>query len=175
MKIFNELILTSTLLLLFTACGQPANDNNLAKEALNKTVQHKESTLTPLAGHYEGTLINTTTNEEQIIVFEIIPTIMIVQNPGQNDVTEMPTLGGNINIIINNADQKDIIPVAQFTMAKFTPETGNLRLNGSIQSGTSLGSILNTFDGQVSGHRITGTLFNSTRGNLGTVNVQKLF
>ncbi len=174
LKPFHYFLIFSSFILL-NSCGKPAGENSIVKDVLNKTVQEKETLLTPLAGRYEGTLINQITQEEQSIVMVLIPTILIVQNPGQNDVTEMPTLGGNINIIMNSNDPSDVIPLAQFTTAKFDSESGHLRLNGTINTGTSIGSVLNTFDGMTSKNRITGTLFNSTRGTLGTINVQKTF
>lgn len=173
MKLFTSLMILSFLML--GACGKQAGDNNTAQAANEKTVQQKEAMFGPLVGRYEGLLVDEKTKEEQPIVLVLIKTFKTTQNPGQNDLTEVPTLGGNINIVISSSNAQDVIPVAQFTSAYFDPNSGQLVLSGNINSGTSIGNILNTLDAKVNGNRIVGQLYNSTRGMLGTVSVTKSF
>lgn len=156
------------------ACGKsPDKQSDIVKEELKKTVQEKENTLTPLTGKYQGILKNETTGLDKKIELNLISTIMIVQNPGRNDVTEMPTLGGNINVYFSD-DLSDVMTLAQFTNSMYTPEDGHLRLNGTLNTGTSVGNVINTFDGKVTSNVITGTLTNSIRGVLGKLEVTKV-
>lgn len=172
MKIKTSLLLVTTISL-FTACGKAPNQNDIVQDAFNQNVSQKESELTPLAGRYEGTL-TFNNGETKNIVLQLIPTIMIVQNPGRNDVTEMPTLGGNINVYFDYEDRTDVIPIAQFTNSMYNINTGHLRLNGTIQTGTSIGAVMNTFDGSIRGRTIKGRLSNTSRGDLGLVEVTKV-
>lgn len=145
----------------------------LGKEELKKSVQEKEKTITPLTGKYEGILKNESTGLEKRIVLNLVSTIMIIQNPGSNDVTEMPTLGGNLSVYFSE-DSTDVMTLAQFTSSMYNPEDGHLRLNGTLNTGTSVGSVINTFDGIVSGDVISGKLTNSIRGVLGKVEVKRV-
>lgn len=162
----------SILLTLLTGCGKNPSEEERVKDSLRATAQEKEALLAPLVGRYEGTL-TFPNGEKQKIALQLISTIMIVQNPGRNDVTEMPTLGGNINIYFNAEDKTDVIPIAQFTNSMYSADSHHLRLNGSIQTGTSIGTVLNTFDGYVRGQQIQGNLSNTSRGDLGFVDVTR--
>lgn len=176
MKTLKELTLLLSALLATTlviSCGKNPSQEERVKDSLKATAQEKEELLAPLVGRYEGTL-TFPNGEKKQIALQLIQTIMIVQNPGRNDVTEMPTLGGNINIFFNPEDHTDVIPIAQFTNSMYSAESKHLRLNGSIQTGTSIGTVLNTFDGTVNGNSIQGNLSNTSRGDLGYVDVKKV-
>lgn len=170
--------LTSLLLVIASlntiGCGKKTSQDDLEKESLRATVNEKETTLTPLAGRYEGTLTSNDGKDIQVVVLQLIPTIMIVQNPGRNDVTEMPTLGGNLNMVFNSGDKADVLPIAQFTNSMYSAETGHLRLTGTINTGTTVGSVINTLDATTNGQIIKGHLSNSTRGDLGIVEVHRV-
>ena len=71
-------------------------------------------------------------------------------------------------------DSTDVMTLAQFTSSMYNPEDGHLRLNGTLNTGTSVGSVINTFDGLVSGDVISGKLTNSIRGVLGKVEVKRV-
>lgn len=158
-----------------TGCGKsPESQEDRIKQQLHQGVSEKEAILSPLTGRYEGTLTSPDGLQTQKATMIIIPTIMIVQNPGRSDVTEMPTLGGNVNIVFNPNNSTDVIPVAQFTSSSYSPETGHLRMNGTINTGTSIGAVLNTFDGKFADDSIRGQLFNSTRGSIGQLDVRKI-
>lgn len=177
MNFKKNIMALSTIILatnIFIACGKsPDKQSDIVKEELKKTVQEKENTLTPLTGKYQGVLKNEATGLDKKIELNLVSTIMIVQNPGRNDVTEMPTLGGNINVYFSE-DLTDVMTLAQFTNSMYTSEDGHLRLNGTLNTGTSVGNVINTFDGKVAGNTITGTLTNSIRGVLGKVEVTKI-
>lgn len=170
------LVATATILAtLGTACGKnPESQEDRIKQQLNQGVAEKEAILSPLTGRYEGTLTSPDGLQVQKATMIIIPTIMIVQNPGRSDVTEMPTLGGNVNIVFDPNNSTDVIPVAQFTSSSYSPETRHLRMNGTINTGTSIGAVITSFDGKFGDDTIQGQLFNSTRGNIGQLEVRKV-
>ncbi len=176
-KIGTTLSVSLSLSLMMTACGKPAGGSEQAeqeKKQLQKAVDEKENSLTPLAGRYEGFIKSAVTGKDERVVLVLVSTIMIVQNPGRNDVTEMPTLGGNINLMLDKNDGGDIIPIAQFTSSIYDAKSGKIRLTGSIQTGTSIGAVINTFEGRVEGNKIIGNLFNTSRGDLGQLEVIKI-
>jgi hypothetical protein len=172
-QLFSSLVLL-TAMLISAGCGKKTSQDDLEKETLRATVSEKETTLTPLAGRYEGTLTSNDGSEVHTVTLQLVPTIMIVQNPGRNDVTEMPTLGGNLNIVFDSKDKADVLPIAQFTNAMFAADSGHLRLTGSINTGTTVGTVINTLDGHINGPMIKGHLSNSTRGDLGLVEVRRV-
>ena len=175
MKNFKKTLIKATLVVFTTTsggCGKNPSTEDRVKDELRQSVAEKERVLTPLAGRYEGTLTRPS-GEIVNIAVQLIPTIMIVQNPGRNDVTEMPTLGGNVNLYFKNEDKTDVIPIAQFTYSMYEETTGHIRLNGSIQTNSSLGVVLNTLDGYLIDQKIRGYLSNSTRGNLGLIDASK--
>lgn len=168
----STLVLLSILSIFIISCGKDPSNSDRAQKELSATIQESEKTLTPLAGHYEGTLTSPL-GKVHHVALHLIPTIMIIQNPGRNDVTEMPTLGGNLNFYYIDKDPKSFIPLAQFTNTIYEPATGHIRLNGSMNVGGSIGQVLNTIDGYVQGNSISGHVFNSSRGDLGLLQVTK--
>lgn len=138
---------------------------------LREGVSRRESLYGPLAGAYRGVLRSASTGEERRVSLVLVPMILIVQNPGRNDVSEIPTLGGNLNLLFEG--ENDFIPIAQFGSARFETETSRLLLSGSMSTGTSVGSVYSTLDGTARDGGIFGRVTNSTVGELGTLEVRK--
>ncbi len=182
----NTLIKTISAVFLLTSlatmqsCGKNTDLQDDEAQQLQENVEKKEETYAPLAGRYVGTLtsIGREGREAEVkkVSLVLIPMIIIIQNPGRNDVSEIPTLGGNLNILIASnieGEPDEVLPIAQFSTATFNPTTSRLRLSGGYQTGSSIGNLLSTLDGIVDGTKITAHVSNSTRGSLGLLEVEK--
>lgn len=161
--------------LALSGCGK-INADGLDREmaALKDNVDKKEAAYTPLAGHYEGTLSKEGSKKVRNVSLDLVVSTLITQNPGRNDVSEVPTLGGNLNLLYPGVDGIEVLPIGQFTTAKYDLSSGHLRLTGGMNTQTSIGLVLTTFEGSVQGERIVGLVSNSTRGELGTLDVLRV-
>ncbi|MBK7893158.1 MAG: hypothetical protein IPJ84_20565 [Bdellovibrionales bacterium] len=122
----------------------------------------------PLGGQYEGTLVSADGSLVQKVTMTLIPT------QRRSDDVEIPTLSGSVSIVFSETNASDVIPIAEFSSAGYAPETGRLQLSGTMNTRTLVGAILNTFDGTFAGDVIRGRLSNSTRGDLGQLELRKI-
>lgn len=166
-----KILILTALALTAASCNGSAM-NEYERQALQENVDRREADFGPLVGSYEGTLTRPDGSAERISLV-LVPMIMIVQNPGRNDVSEVPTLGGMLNLLLNEQGIDDIFPIAQFSTAKYESGPGRLRMSGMVQTSSSIGMVSNSLDATFHGQRITGTAMNSTIGELGFVDVLK--
>ncbi|MCM2322291.1 MAG: hypothetical protein NDJ90_03410 [Oligoflexia bacterium] len=157
--------------LLAGGCGDAADRLSRERAALQESVNRRETEFGPLAGRYEGTLSDFDGGNARRVTLVLVPMILIVQNPGQNDVSEVATLGGGLNLVLEGEDGDELLPIAQFTVARFEPESGRLRLSGAIQTASSSGPVVNSLDATIEGTRLKGQVLNSSRGSLGWLDV----
>jgi hypothetical protein len=170
------LVLTATLLLTVAlACSKNPDSQDTHAQQLPQpqTERSEQPTLQPdlflpLVGRYEGTLVS----PDGSLVQKVTMTLVLTQR--RSDDVEIPTLSGNVNIIFSETNASDIIPIAEFSNAGYAPETGALQLSGTMNTRTLVGAILNTFDGTFADDMIRGQLSNSTRGNLGQLELRKI-
>lgn len=168
-----SITLTALLLTVALACGKnPDSQETQAPQPRQKERSEQPTIQTDLfltlVGQYEGTLTSTDGSLVQKV------TMTLISTQKRSDDVEIPTLSGNVNIIFSETNASDVIPIAEFSNAGYAPETGVLQLSGTMNTRTLVGAILNTFDGTFSDDVIRGRLSNSTRGDLGQLEVRKL-
>lgn len=168
-----SIILTALLLSIGLACSQSPDSQDTRAPQPRQTELSAQPAIQPdlflpLVGQYEGTLTST----DGSLVQKVTMTLISTQRRG--DDVEIPTLSGSVNIVFSDTNASDIIPIAEFSNAGFIPATGVLQLSGTMNTRTLVGAILNTFDGTFSDDVIRGRLSNSTRGDLGQLEVRKI-
>ena len=175
-KMRTQVIISILLMpILFTmGCGNDPKQQDVANNILRANVEEKEAARTPLAGRYRGVLHQANGRGDKQVVLVLVPTIMIIQNPGRNDVTERPTLGGNLNIILNDHNPSEILPIAQFMNAMYGAEKNHLRLSGNLNTSSGMGSVFCTLDAKLDGDVLTGTFSNSSIGTVGYLELKKV-
>lgn len=168
-----------------TSCEQIKPIEDRMNQELKENTQKQEDLLAPLAGRYEGMMDRSAASsasearkqmEPAKVRLVLVPNTIIVQNPGRNDITLYPTLGGTLSILespLRQGDEESVIPVAHYSMAKFDDASGRLRLNGNYSS-VSAGSVMVYLDGVCKNGHITGRAFSSLTGDLGTVELDRL-
>lgn len=159
-------------------------------EAFRENTNKEEASLAPLAGEYRGTL-RSGSDEPKQIKLVLVPNMLVVQNPGRNDITLYPTLGGTMSVVLPPLESapgspvvvgEDVIPIASYTMAKYDALSGKLKLSGTMMV-PSAGSIMVSLDatfkpaGQsevTQPARIEGYAQSSLKGTVGFVELERV-
>ena len=157
-----------------TACDQVNSIVDRQSEELRQNIADKEESFRPLAGEYQGTLLNTPKSEPQPVVLVLLPTTIPVQNPGRNDISHVPSLGGTLSVVYTSDDgEESLIPIAHYDSTLWDAETSRLRLNGTMQT-ASAGGIQVYLDGVVEQERIVARIHSSLKGYVGTIDVTRV-
>ncbi|HAR41786.1 MAG TPA: hypothetical protein DCS07_04030 [Bdellovibrionales bacterium] len=181
MSIWNKGLGTGLLLALAlgtAGCNQQVQDA-LQREGmeLQQNTQRQEDLLAPLVGHYRGMLRQPDGSADKPVALVLVPTTIIVQNPGRNDITQYPSLGGTLNVIVpplREGEADDWITIASYDMASLDGFRSRLTLTGNIQS-ASIGFIKVHFDGVVHpDYSITARISTSLKGEVGTLELTKI-
>lgn len=158
-----------------TACDEIKQAVDRESEELRQNIADKEESFRPLAGEYRGTLTHENATSQRSVILVLIPTTIIVQNPGRNDISQVPSLGGSLSVILESFldGEENLIPIAHYDSAVWDPRSSQLRLNGTLQS-ASAGPIHVFLEGSVQGDRIIGRAHSSLKGFVGALDVKRV-
>ena len=150
------------------SCGKdPKQQDYQVKSQLKANVSEKQSQILPMLGNYHGTLtMLDSLDVPDTVLFRLTANSITVQNPGRNDVTQMPIITGDVTTVPDSADtNKDIVIIASFNMSTFDPQSGRITLNMQ-------GAATPSFEGTLVNGRLKGSL--KTTKKEGLIDVKKV-
>ena len=157
------------------ACEEVNTFVDRESEELRQNIAQKEESFRPLAGEYHGIMTYERSAIQKAVTLVLIPTTIIVQNPGRNDISQVPSLGGTLSVIAESrtVGEESVIPIAHYDMAVWDPSNSALRLNGTIHT-ASAGGIQVYLEGTVQEDRIVARAHSSLKGFVGTIDVLRV-